>query len=51
MNSPCKIQDKIAGSCATVGRAFESVWMPLSVQQITMKMPECQSNTVRTLGQ
>jgi len=33
------------------GRAFEGVEMPHSVLQITMKMSERQSNTVRTLGQ
>jgi hypothetical protein len=33
------------------GRAFEGVRTLLSVQQITMKLFGCQSNTVRTLGQ
>jgi len=31
-------------------RAFEGVWTPLNVQQITMKTSERQNNTVRTLG-
>jgi len=33
------------------GRAFEGIWTPLSVQQITMKTSGRQTNTVRTLGQ
>jgi hypothetical protein len=43
--------NRLDGPLKASGRAFEGVWTPLSVQQITMKMSGRQSNTVRTLCQ